>query len=520
MDIKKELSKKWETDYFQNKLKRIEFKDNGLRGVSNIKIDFNYPITVIAGANGIGKTTILQTLACLYHNEEERKKTNKKSKFKPYRFTTSKNQKAYYTFSDFFIQKRNSSEECEIEYEFQSIKNMKKTTHILKKVSKWNNYDRRPDRYVDYYGVSRIIPSSEFHLFKKTFTSENKNFIVQDFNPSHVGDVKSILSKPLSGIQSTHLDSMPNFKLNSITLEDGTTYNNFNMGAGEEVIISLISRINEIPEHSLVLIEELELGLHPKAQKLLLDKLYNTVLNRKIQLIFTTHSPFLFKLMPKESRILLKKVNSKLEVIYGASDFITFNELLGETKKELTIYVEDNIAKNIISNLFNSEINKRINIVPVGSKENTIRMIGAHIRNPSLGKMIVLADGDLTDKEISDWYKKYVLLEQEVLAAVLPNNKVKYINKLPGDSAPEKYILEKIKNCNNFISDIDDTDSFKNYILNEINLTDHHNLFFEIAQKIGQEEELIKHQIIKYLVKNFDTDFSNIKSFISESLEN
>lgn len=517
MDIKKELSKKWTTDYFKNKLKKITFKENGLRGVKNISINFNYPITVIAGTNGIGKTTILQTLACLYHNVEERKKVQTQKPYKPYRFSTSKNQKAYYTFSDFFIQKENNKEKCEIEYEFD-ILNLKKTSHTLKKISKWNNYDRRPDRYVDYYGVSRVIPSVEFHIFKNTFTKTNSNFIFQDFSSNHVGDVKNILSKPLNSIKSTHLESMPNFKLNQIILDDGTTYDNFNMGAGEEVIISLISRINEIPEHSLVLIEELELGLHPKAQKLLLDKLFHIVHNRKIQLIFTTHSPFLFKAMPKESRLLLKKSDSELEIIYGATDFITFNELLGQTKKELYIYVEDEIAKSIISKLFNSDINNRILIVPVGSKENVIRMLGAHKRNSHLGRAILIPDGDITESEISKWYKYYALLEGEIFDNIFQTEKNTFIRRLPGDSAPEKFILEKIKNCDKFITDIDNAKSFSNYIKNEINLDDHHNLFYDISKQIGQEEESVKHQIINYLVQNYSNDFDEIKSFIINTL--
>jgi predicted ATP-dependent endonuclease of OLD family len=75
----------------------------------------------------------------------------------------------------------------------------------------------------------------------------------------------------------------------------------------------------ELPEHSLVLIEELELGLHPKAQKLLMEMLFQIVYAKKLQLIFTTHSPFLFDAVPSVGRILLRKPSSKLEVIYKPS---------------------------------------------------------------------------------------------------------------------------------------------------------------------------------------------------------
>ena len=59
------------------------------------------------------------------------------------------------------------------------------------------------------------------------------------------------------------------------------------MGASEEVIISLISRMSQLPDYSIVLIEELELGLHPKAQKILIQKLFEIVYAKKLQLIFS-----------------------------------------------------------------------------------------------------------------------------------------------------------------------------------------------------------------------------------------
>jgi len=154
--------------------------------------------------------------------------------------------------------------------------------------------------------------------------------------------IKSILNKPLASVEVNSSENI-NFDLNSISLENGVNYTNFNMGAGEEVIISLISRLVELPDYSLVLIEELELGLHPKAQKILIEKLFHIVFTKKHQLIFTTHSPFLFDAMPKEGRILLRKPKESLEVIYEPSSSLAFSELTGDTQKELTVYVEDNV---------------------------------------------------------------------------------------------------------------------------------------------------------------------------------
>jgi len=124
--IKEELADKWKTPYFNQKLKSIVFNEVGLRGVKGVAIEFNYPITAIAGTNGIGKTTILQLIACLYHNND--------TSYKPYRFSNSKKAKPYYTFRDFFIHFKGEekSEGATITYSCEVAHRKKhKQKHIL-----------------------------------------------------------------------------------------------------------------------------------------------------------------------------------------------------------------------------------------------------------------------------------------------------------------------------------------------------------------------------------------------------
>jgi len=512
MGIREDLAEKWETPYFSQKLKSIAFNEVGLRGVKNTNIEFNYPITAIAGTNGIGKTTILQLIACLYHNSDKN--------YKPYRFSNSREAKPYYTFTDFFIHFKgeDKSEGSEISYEFYNRKKKQKT-HILKKASRWSSYDRRPERTTDFYGVSRVLPANEFNMFKNTFASVQSPLTTESLSSQSTEMVRNILNKPLKSVDVNSSEKIINFKLNSINLNNGLSYSNFNMGAGEEVIISLVSRLNELPDYSIALIEELELGLHPKAQKILMQKLFEIVYAKKLQLIFTTHSPFLFDAMPKEGRILLRKPSEKLEVMYKPSSELAFTELTGECVKELTVYVEDKVAKAILETLLSSGIRKRINIADVGSKENVVRMVGAHYRNVSLGKAIAVADGDLTDKELTNWYKKYVLKEGESFDELFSVNAPKMFSKFPGDNAPEKFILAKLKSSEEYVRSVDDSDEFCSFIANEIALDDHHGLFRVIATEIGLSEELAKMRVIDGLARFFGGEFEGVKEFIKGSLK-
>src|ERR1051326_1596457 len=79
---------------------RLEIADGEIRGLSNLKLHFLYPITAISGKNGTGKSTILACVACAYHNDA--------SGFRPLNRRVP-----YYTFSDFFVQ---SAEEEPLAY--------------------------------------------------------------------------------------------------------------------------------------------------------------------------------------------------------------------------------------------------------------------------------------------------------------------------------------------------------------------------------------------------------------------
>ena len=192
MGIRDDLASKWKTPYFKHKLKSIKFNEIGLRGVKNTSLEFYYPITAIAGANGIGKTTILQLIACLYHNDD---KTHK-----PYRFSNAKQAKPYYTFGDFFIHfaGEDKSEGSVIEYSYEEAGKKRNSTkvHILKKSQQWNAYNRRPKRTTDFYGVSRVIPANEFATFRHTFTSTATAFQKGSLSQKSVETIKNILNKP------------------------------------------------------------------------------------------------------------------------------------------------------------------------------------------------------------------------------------------------------------------------------------------------------------------------------------
>jgi predicted ATPase len=79
------------------------------------------------------------------------------------------------------------------------------------------------------------------------------------------------------------------------------------LSSGEEAFINLFANLYDEKQKKVILIDEGELGMHPNWQKKYLDYLIKVFGNRKIQIILTSHSPFLVSDLPKENIIFLRK---------------------------------------------------------------------------------------------------------------------------------------------------------------------------------------------------------------------
>ena len=161
---------KWFTkDDSKATLLSIEIRKGEIRGLKDVRIEFKYPITAIAGRNGSGKTTALALAACAYHSKGDFKLPHRKY--------------AYYTFSDFFIQSSGEvpPEGIVIWYEFLHNKWRKTPRHPdgkgigqqarwKRRGGKWNNYDSRVSRAAVYLGIDRL-----YHRLKRAQRKATKD---------------------------------------------------------------------------------------------------------------------------------------------------------------------------------------------------------------------------------------------------------------------------------------------------------------------------------------------------------
>lgn len=165
--------------------------------------------------------------------------------------------------------------------------------------------------------------------------------------------------------------------------EGNQYYSEKRFSTGELALLRLVERIADIPDYSMILLDEAEMALHPRIQKNLLDFLNRKSSEKKLTIIIATHSITMIKAVDKFHIFMLDDLGKgKLEVItpcypakaIGCVDFIE------NTIYDAIFFVEDEMAKLLLKKMIQRCIDNRqfesINfcVVPVGGYRETAKL--------------------------------------------------------------------------------------------------------------------------------------------------
>lgn len=160
---------------------------------------------------------------------------------------------------------------------------------------------------------------NQYDELENIFTKQN----IEDVSSKYKYDKNEIWIE-----QETH-DIQDNFEISNtllnMILESGMVrinflnklhpdYNYFSLSSGEreyiKTFIALIHHLKNASQEFIFIFDEIELGLHPNWQKNLIKDFVNIVskyINKNMNFIFTSHSPFILSDIPKENVIFLEK---------------------------------------------------------------------------------------------------------------------------------------------------------------------------------------------------------------------
>jgi len=525
--IIRELLKKVREQRYKEYLTTIRLEK--IRFFQGAKINFDFPVTALIGPNGSGKSTILGVSACIY------------SSISP---------------DNVFIKSRVGDESMDawkIEYEIID-KTINPKGTIQQNMNFIENRWQRSSklsRYVKLFGITRTLAAVDnprFVLKKKlsTMYKLKSDTLISHQIVENIDYIKReaerILGKSFTSFDLFEISVMrPSRKMKIESrkiLEDGrevivrkkidlakvrkvyltkqlmyvggngeTSYSEFNFGSGEASVIRMVADIEALPDSSLVLIEEIENGLHPLAVCRLVEYLIDVAKRKSIQTIFTTHSEYALEPLPPEA--IWASIDGKLQ--QGKLSIEVLRAVSGRVDKQLAIFVEDDFVKNWIEAVLREKLEERqdeIGVYPAYGDGNAVQIQKGHKENPSiLFHSLCFIDGDSKQKESIE-YRIFrlpgLMPESTIFNSVVSNLN----NNIALLTVACQYSLGKQNIVADVIKDVSRTNR------------DPHLLFSQIGAKLGSiSEAIVRGAFLSVWIQENSNEVNQIVSHIKQSLE-
>lgn len=352
--------------------KRLEWIEiEGLRGWTGQRVEFPFPIVAIAGENGSGKSTIIQSAASVYREG----KTGKYA-------------------SEFFPKTAwDEVDNAAIRFGFMEGKTHD-TGSVRKPSERWKGNSDRPIRPVQYIDLSRIVPVAGRLGYAKIAKSRHKEASATMFESGRLSRLSNILGSAYSSAKMA-LSDVDDNRVIPVLQKGGKHYSGYHQGQGETTIAELIQK--DLPKYGLVLIDEIESSLHPRAQRRLIRDLASVCRERELQIILTTHSPYILEELPQVARLQIYETGGKRQIMAGVSAQFAMTQMDDVQHPECELYVEDPATQIFLTEILSA---KAQDLVP----RVMVNACGASSVGYQLGIMVaqkrfkrpvgVLLDGD------------------------------------------------------------------------------------------------------------------------------
>ena len=170
-----------------------------------------------------------------------------------------------------------------------------------------------------------------------------------------------------------------NNKLYSIK-EGQERYSEFNFSLGEQLILNVLDFIENISAKALLIIDEIELALHPLAQIEFYKYISQLAKEKQLTCIISTHSASLIKAATQ--LIYLENDNGEVSVMTDCRPAYILKDItiVEDSRKDYLFFVEDEMACRYLSKVIalyqrNEDQHVRFGVIPVGGYEQVVKLM-------------------------------------------------------------------------------------------------------------------------------------------------
>jgi hypothetical protein len=187
---------------------------------------------------------------------------------------------------------------------------------------------------------------------------------------------------------------------------------------GELCVLKLLRLLKEASNNSMIIVDELEMALHPRAQVKLLHYLEEQARVKSLTVIFSTHSVTLLKSINRRRIIYLEKQDDgEIKPIVGCFPTYAIGNIASdeETLPDIVLYVEDVFARDALTAFFEKFADEHFSdptarpttkIVPVGPFSAVVAFLE---RNrsvlPDQVTQKAVLDNDIATDTIASWQR-------------------------------------------------------------------------------------------------------------------
>ena len=398
-----------------------------LRGIRDVRIPFEYPVCVLAGPNGSGKSTVLFACASAY-----RVPGGSPRDLTPGRL-----------FPDFTSRQQDVSSDApqRTRIDFQYLHHGDDVSMSWKRGKRWRrsftsrNGERQPERPVYLRTLANLTNPSEVRSLLRLGRRQVRTATL---DPKLLTFAQRILPWRYSHLS---VISGPENDLLFAELEGGdeTRYSEFHMSSGERSILRISKDVSRL-DNALVLIDEIDTGLHPYTQQQAMLELQRSALRRNLQIIVASHSPVILDSVPPEARIFLDRDDDTGQVRRLPAYRDLFQKALyGASQDQLFILCEDEVAEGVIRgvlDVLNVEMELMHGDIVIGCNSGRDEFPG-HVRTLAkfgrLSNFILVLDGDSRE------------LEEGLETIAERRGHAVHVLFLPGDGPPEQWLWEAVR---------------------------------------------------------------------------